>query len=130
MDSEFDVDIIEKHRIWRASKRWHTAYNNTGELRLNYSRKLNSGRPLNHELTIEEILAKKDSEIAYLKSKSELLKKIEPQERLVGNNKLNAASTFSIFSFYYPKINLSNLIVFFTLLDISVIYLYIYNFLQ
>lgn len=96
MDAEFDADIIGIHRIWSASKRWRATYNTSGELGLNDSRKLNSGRPLKRELTIEEILAKKDAEIAYWKSESELLKKIELQERRVKNKKLNAASIFSI----------------------------------
>lgn len=37
--------------------------------------KLNSGRPLKRELTVEEIIAKKDAEIAYWKAEAELLKK-------------------------------------------------------
>lgn len=46
MDAEFDADIIGIHRIWSASKRWRATYNTSGELGLNDSRKLNSGRPL------------------------------------------------------------------------------------
>lgn len=110
MDAEFDADIIGIHRIWSASKRWRATYNTSGELGLNDSRKLNSGRPLKRELTIEEILAKKDAEIAYWKSESELLKKIELQERRVKNKKLNAASIFSIIKDVVSDINYKNVI--------------------
>ena len=44
----------------------------------------------------EEIIAKKDEEIAYWKAEAELLKKIELQERQVKNGKLNTSSIFII----------------------------------
>ncbi len=95
-DAEFDIDVIGNNRIWCASKRWRNAYNESGELGLRDSRKLNSGRPLKRELTVEEIIAKKDAEIAYWKAEAELLKKIELQERQVKNSKLSASSIFVI----------------------------------
>lgn len=109
-DAGFDVSVIGKHRIWCASKRWRNAYNACGELGLRDSRKLNSGRHLKRELTIEEILAKKDAEIAYWKAESELLKKIELQERKVRNGKLDAASIFSIIKDIVSTINYKNVI--------------------
>ena len=51
---------------------------------------------MNHELTQEELLAKKDAEIAYLKAEVELLKKIELQERQVKNNKLASGTVFML----------------------------------
>lgn len=72
IDAGFDVDIIGKHRIWCASKRWRNSYNKNGELGLRDTRKLNSGRPLTRELTVEEIIARKDAEIAYWKAEAEL----------------------------------------------------------
>ena len=109
-DAGFDVSVIGKHRIWCASKRWRNAYSASGELGLRDSRKLNSGRPLKRELAIEEILAKKDAEIAYWKAESELLKKIELQERQVKNGKLNAALIFSIIKDVVSTINCKNVI--------------------
>ncbi len=38
-------------------------YNESGELGLRYSRKLSSGHPLKRELTVDEIIAKKDLEL-------------------------------------------------------------------
>jgi Transposase and inactivated derivatives len=109
-DAGFDVDIIGEHRIWSASKRWRNNYNKDGELGLRDSRKLNSGRPLKRELTVEEIIAKKDAEIAYWKAEAELLKKIELHERQVKNNRLNAALIFEIIQEVINKFNLRNMI--------------------
>ncbi|NOV75106.1 hypothetical protein DFH87_001673 [Clostridium saccharobutylicum] len=74
-DAGFDTDVIGNNRIWCASKRWRNIYNESGALGLRDSRKLNSGRPLKRELTVNEIIAKKDAEIAYWKAEAELLKK-------------------------------------------------------
>lgn len=106
----FDVDIIGKYRIWCASKRWCNNYNEGGELRLRDNRKFNSGRSLKRELTVEEIIAKKDAEIAYWKAQAELLKKIELQERQVKNNRLSAASIFEIIQNIILEFNLKNMV--------------------
>ena len=63
----FDVDVIWIKRIDSSSLGWRTAYKNKGILGLEDTRSLNSGRKLNTELTIEEILAKKYAQIEYLK---------------------------------------------------------------
>lgn len=110
LDSGFDVGIIGNHRIWCASKRWRNNYNTKGESGLRDSRKLNSGRPIKRELTIEEILAKKDAEIAYWKAEAELLKKIELQERQVKNNRLCAASIFEIIKNIISEFSLKNMV--------------------
>jgi transposase InsO family protein len=110
-EAGFDVDVIGKHRIWCASKRWRNNYNKDGELGLRDSRKLNSGRPLKRELTVEEIIAKKDAEIEYWKAQAELLKKIELHERQVKNNKLNAALIFELIQDVINKFNFKNMIV-------------------
>ena len=75
-DAGFDVNIIGIKRIDSASLRWRKAYNDKGILGLEDTRTLNSGRTLNRELTIEEIIAKKDAEIEYLKAELELIKKL------------------------------------------------------
>lgn len=109
-DAGFDVDTIGNNRIWCASKRWLNIYNESAELGLKDSRKLNSGRPLKRELTVEEIIAKKDNEIAYWKAEAELLKKIELQERQVKNNKLSSASIFKIIQNIISQYSYRNMI--------------------
>lgn len=79
-DAGIDVEVIGNQRIWNASKRWRESYKDSGELWLRDTRKFSSGRPLKRELTQEEILAKKDAEIAYWKVEAELLRKIDLQE--------------------------------------------------
>lgn len=109
-DAGFDVEVIGKHRIWCASKRWRNSYNKSGELGLRDSRKLNNGRPRKRELTVKEILAQKDAEIAYWKAEAELLKKIELQERQVKNNKLSSTSIFKIIQDIISKYNYKNMV--------------------
>ena len=109
-DAGFDVDIVGKHRIWCANKRWRNNYNKNGELGLRDSRKLNSGRPLKRELSVDEIIAKKDAEIAYWKAEAELLKKIELQERQVKNNKLSTALIFEIIKDVISQFHLRNMV--------------------
>ena len=95
-DAGFDVEMIGNDRIWSASKRWRRGYKVLGDLGLRDSRKFSSGRPLKRELTHQEILAKKDAEIAYWKAEAELLKKIERQERQVKKDRLSFTSIYVI----------------------------------
>jgi transposase InsO family protein len=95
-EAGFDVDIIGIQRVESSSKRWRTAYKSKGIIGLDDTRTLNSGRTKNRELTVEEILAKKDAEIEYLKAELELIKKLDLQERRVINNKLPANKVFNL----------------------------------
>ena len=105
-DARFDIDIVGIERVKSSSQRWRKSYNDKGVLGLNDTRTLNSGRTLNRELTLEEILAKKDAEIEYLKAELELVKKLEVSERQMKNNKL---TTFKIFELIYGLISKFNL---------------------
>ena len=109
-DAGFDIELIGNNRIWCASKRWRNSYKESGELGLRDSRKLNSGRPLKRELTVDEIIAKKDAEIAYWKAEAELLKKLELQERQVKNSKLSSATIFKIIQNIISKYSYKNMI--------------------
>ncbi len=95
-DAGFDINIIGIKRIDSSSLRWRTSYKNKGISGLDDTRTLNSGRTLNRELTLEEIIAKKDAEIEYLKAELELIKKLELQERQVVNKKLPAVKAFKL----------------------------------
>ena len=94
-DAGFDVDVIGIKRIESASLRWRAAYKDKGVLCLEDTRTLNSGRTLNRDLTVEEILAKKDAEIAYLKAELELIKKLELQERQVISKKIPSSKKYN-----------------------------------
>ena len=105
-DAGFDVDVIGVKRIDSASRRWRMAYKDKGVLGLEDTRTLNSGRTLNRELTIEDIIAKKDAEIEYLKAELELIKKLELQERQVINKKLPSAKIFKLIQNLVKNFNL------------------------
>lgn len=110
IDAGFDVDILCNDRIYSASKWWHKSYRKSGELGLRDTRKFNSGRPLSRELSVEEIIAKKDAEIAYWKAEAELLKKIELQERQVKRGELKAAIIFKLIQEIISKYNFKNMV--------------------
>ncbi|MCB2296167.1 IS3 family transposase, partial [Clostridium algoriphilum] len=95
-DAGFDIEALGNYRITSSSKRWRKAYKQSGELGLRDTRKFSSGRPLKRELTLEEIITRKDAEIEYWKAEAELLKKIELQERQVKNGSLRISSIFAL----------------------------------
>ncbi|MGL5714437.1 MAG: IS3 family transposase [Paraclostridium sp.] len=109
-EAGFNIDIIGTKRIECASSRWRKAYEKSGVLGLDDSRFNNSGRPRVRELTIEEILAKKDAEIEYLKAELELIKKLELEERQVINSKLPSYRIFSLIEFVINKFNLQGMV--------------------
>ncbi|CUU50355.1 hypothetical protein BCD96_004488 [Clostridium beijerinckii] len=95
-EAGFDIDIIGLKRIECASDRWKKAYNENGVLGLDDTRHNNSGRPRERELTKDDIIAKQNAEIEYLKAEVELLKKLELQERQVRKGKITAAEAFKL----------------------------------
>jgi len=80
-ENGFDVDILGMIRVNRAANRWRTIFNESGVLGLRDTRKGNSGRPTNKELTLEEKNAKLEAQIQLLKAENELLKKLDMLER-------------------------------------------------
>lgn len=89
-----DPQILGNERINTAKKRWTKAYKEKGISGLDDTRRGNSGRPRKSELTQEELIAKQQAEIEYLKQENELLKKFELQERQVKKGKIIAAKIF------------------------------------
>ncbi len=89
----FDIDIIGMKRIESSGGRWRRAYNKNGVLGLEDTRKGNSGRPLERELTIEEKFSRSEAKIKYLEAEIELLKKLDAHERRrLGKDCILAAS--------------------------------------
>lgn len=75
-EAGLDVDTIGIRRVDCAGARWRKAYKDKGVLGLDDTRRNNSGRPRQRKFTKDEIIAKQNAEIEYLKSEIELLKKI------------------------------------------------------
>ncbi|WP_336776991.1 IS3 family transposase [Paenibacillus sp. MMO-58] len=79
----FNIEVLGKKRLEQCADRWKKAYERNGIIGLTDSRKESSGRPLEREMTQEEIIAKQDARIKLLESQLELLKKADTTERLL-----------------------------------------------
>lgn len=77
----FDIHVIGKKRMQSAADRWRAAYRENGVNGLSDTRKGNSGRPSERELTLEEKYARLEAQNNLLKAENELLKKIRFAER-------------------------------------------------
>lgn len=77
----FDIEVIGKDRIRSSSNRWRKAYREGGVVSLKDTRKGNSGRSTERELSIEEKYKRLEAENNLLKAENELLKKLEMMER-------------------------------------------------
>ena len=77
----FDANVIGSGRIRSAGKRWRDAYTNNGIHGLKDTRKGNSGRPREKELSLEEKYERLKAQNNLLKAENELLKKLDVMER-------------------------------------------------
>lgn len=82
----FDIDILGMKRVKAAGNRWRAAYKKEGICGLNDTRKANSGRPSDKELSIEQKYERLKAQNNLLKAENEILKKIQILERrMIGN---------------------------------------------
>lgn len=79
--------MIGKKRMQSSAHRWRVAYRENGLDGLNDTRKRNSGRPTERELSLEEKYARLEAQNNLLKAGNELLKKIRFAERGMKKNK-------------------------------------------
>ncbi|SFC93382.1 hypothetical protein SAMN04488168_11274 [Bacillus sp. 491mf] len=79
-ECDFDIDVIGMQRVISSGSRWRGAYRENGVFGLRDTRKGNSGRFLERELTLEEKYARLEAERNLLKAENELLKKIKLME--------------------------------------------------
>jgi transposase len=77
----FDINVIGKKRMQSSADRWRAAYRENGLVGLSDTRKGNSGRPSDKELSLEEKYARLEAQNNLLKAENELLKKIRFAER-------------------------------------------------
>ena len=76
-----DVELIGIKRIESSGKRWRASYRKAGVGGLQDTRKTNSGRPPERELTLEEKLKRLEAKNRLLEAENELLKKLDLLER-------------------------------------------------
>jgi transposase len=77
----FDISILGMTRVKSSGNRWRAAYKKEGISGLNDTRKTNTGRPSEKELSIEEKYQRLLAQNNLLKAENELLKKIDILER-------------------------------------------------
>ncbi len=85
-EAGFDISYM-RSRAKISLDRWKRAYREFGEMGLRDTRKTNSGRPLERELSLEEQLARAKAENEYLKAELEFVKKLDMIERMAMQNK-------------------------------------------
>lgn len=110
----FDIDIIGMGRIDSSGCRLRRAYNKNGVLGLDDTRKGNSGRPLERDLTLEKKFSRSEARIKYLEAEIELLKKLDAHERrrLGRECVLSASEKYILIEEIISKNNLINMVVF------------------
>lgn len=79
----FDINILGIERVKSAAKRWRSAFRRNGVSQLQDTRKYNTGRPSEKDLSIEEKYEKLQAKLKLLQAENELLKKLEMMERCV-----------------------------------------------
>ena len=83
----FDINILGIKRIESSGKRWRSAFRRNGVSQLQDTRKFNTGRPTEKELSLEEKYEKLQAKLKLLEAENELLKKLEMLERSVNKKK-------------------------------------------
>ena len=69
------------NRVRTAGKRWRSAFRRNAVSQLQDTRKFNSGRPSDKDLSVEEKYEKLQAKLKLLVAENELLKKLEMIER-------------------------------------------------
>lgn len=83
----FDINIIGLERIKSSGNRWRSAFRRNGVEQLQDTRKYNTGRPTEKDLSLEEKYEKLQAKLKLLQAENELLKKLEMLERRVKQKK-------------------------------------------
>src|SRR3712207_5865587 len=79
----FDIEILGMQRVGSAGKRWRSSYKTGGAIALQDTRRLNTGRPSEKELSLAEKYARLEAKVELLQAENELLKKLDMLERRV-----------------------------------------------
>ena len=83
----FDIDVIDLKRIQSAGSRWRSAFRRNGIEQLQDTRKFNTGRSTEKDLSLEKKYEKLQAKLKLLQAENELLKKLEMLERGVRQKK-------------------------------------------
>ena len=105
----FDIDIIGLKRIQSSGSRWRSAFRRNGVEQLQDTRKFNTGRPTEKDLSLEEKYEKLQAKLKLLQAENELLKKARNARK--GDEVIVSASEkFKIIKLIINKYKLKNMI--------------------
>ncbi|MDZ4965058.1 IS3 family transposase, partial [Clostridium perfringens] len=109
-ENGFDIEILGMHRVHSASKRWRSAFRRNGTTSLQDTRKFNTGRPTEKELSFKEKYEKLQAKILLLEAENELFKKVgnARKERGIRKIKLITCQKFIMIKSILQKYNLKN----------------------
>lgn len=102
-DAGFDTQILGQRRYEQAAARWIRSYRKEGIVGLRDTRKENSGRPSEKQLSKDDIIQKQEAKIKLLEEQLELLKKLDVTERRLVNSSVNLEGK-EIFKLIYETI--------------------------
>lgn len=77
----FDIKIIGIERVHSWGKRWRSAFRRNGVAQLQDTRKFNTGRPTEKDLSLQQKYEKLKAKVNLLQAENELLKKLEMLEK-------------------------------------------------
>ena len=121
-EAGFDVEILGVKRYEQAAARWLKAYNRDGIIGLRDTRKANSRRPTDKELSKDDIISKQEARIKLLEEQVEMLKKLDVTEMRLVNSCVNLKSKeiFKLINETIIENNLKNMVSYFCeLLNVS-----------
>ncbi|AWZ49876.1 IS3 family transposase [Clostridiaceae bacterium 14S0207] len=110
----FDIEILGMQRVGSAGKRWRSSYKNGGAIALQDTRRLNTGRPGEKELSLAEKYARLEAKVELLQAENELLKKLDNvrKEGVKEKIKLLSREKFIVIKQVIEKYKLKNLVTY------------------
>ncbi|WP_241657913.1 IS3 family transposase [Anaerobacillus alkaliphilus] len=109
-ENGFDIEIIGMDRVESSGKRWRAAYRENGVTGLRDTRKGNSGRPNDKELSLEEKYARLEAANNLLKAENELFKKDQLCRKEAEEVKLSAEQKFLLIHSVIEKYQLKSMV--------------------
>ncbi|HNK91163.1 IS3 family transposase [Romboutsia timonensis] len=108
----FNIDIIGMQRVKSSASRWRTAFKNGGAIKLTDTRKYNTGRPIEKDLSIEEKYKKLEAKMKLLQAENELPKKVryDRKESVKEEVSLFSCEKYEIIKSTIKKYKLKNMI--------------------
>ncbi|MGB4702100.1 MAG: IS3 family transposase [Syntrophomonadaceae bacterium] len=108
----FNIDIIGMQRVKSSASRWRTAFKNGGAIKLTDTRKYNTGRPIEKDLSIEEKYKKLEAKMKLLQVENELPKKVryDRKESVKEEVSLFSCEKYEIIKSTIKKYKLKNMI--------------------